>query len=71
MDRLINFVDILAYVLASYSVLIIICRTYGYITFDECDVWRNHLNGIETTFPVMNQIILLIVCACWLLSKTA
>jgi len=68
MDKFINFIDILAWILAVISTLFVIGRLIAYSMYDDLDRLRDKLNRVHVKFPIVNGSILAIVCWAWIIA---
>lgn len=68
MEKLINFIDIIAWIACSLSFILVCSRVYGYATYSKLEEAMNSIHGIKVTFPITIPGVILIISSAWLLS---
>ena len=68
MEKFINFIDILAWVIAIISTGFVVLRIFAYYSYSELEKIRDEMNGVHATFPIINGSIVAIVCWIWIIA---
>lgn len=68
MEKLINFIDIIAWVSFTLSFILICARVYGFCTYSKLEEALDRFNGVKATFPVTIPGIIFITSVAWLAS---
>lgn len=68
MEKLINFVDILAWVSFTLSFLLICTRLWAKANYSKLEEALDRFQGRIVTFPVAKPIFVMIVSVAWLLA---
>lgn len=68
MEKFINFIDVLAWILAVISTGFVALRLIAYSMYDDLDRLRDKLNGVQATFPIINGSIIAIICWAWIIA---
>jgi hypothetical protein len=67
-DKIIYFIDIVAWVFAILSTLFVIGRLIGYFFYDDLDRLRDSLKGVHAEFPIINGSIVALICWAWIIA---
>jgi len=68
LEKFINFLDVVAWILAVLSTLFVIGRSLAYFFYDKLDRLRDKLNGVRAYFPIMRGAIISIICWAWIIA---
>ena len=68
MEKLIGFFDIISYILAVGSFILICGRIYGAVTYTELEKTLDALRGVQGSYPLMGPSIVFTISIAWILS---
>ena len=68
MEKFINFLDIVAWILAILSTLFIIGRLSAFFLYDDLDRLRDRMRGIKAHFPIIKGGIVAVICWAWIIA---
>ena len=68
MEKFINFIDVLAWIVAIISTGFVAARIVAYYSYSELEKIRDGMNGVHAHFPITNGSIVAIICWAWIIS---
>ncbi len=68
MEKFINFIDILAWVMAIISTGFVAARIIVSCSYSKIEKLRDKMNGIRASFPIYREGIIAIICWSWIIT---
>lgn len=68
LEKIINFLDVAAWILAVISTFFVMGRSLGYFFYDDLDRLRDKMNGVYAHFPIINGGIVAVICWAWIIA---
>jgi len=60
------FITLAAWIFGAINIIIIFFKIIGAATYSELDKLRDDIAGITRSWPIDRNVIVLIICICWL-----